>query len=164
MEHPHRVFKDELGVLASTVCCNITFGLCLPHESISCSKAFAVDPFALKHLCSLTETMHSALNLFPNHARRCASGRLAQIADFPTPNGTSPRTCTRVHNTARPAWWNPTKQIHDTLATCGWHATRCVSKTHGDDPVVISTANEGALCNECLVQVSDAKEGTTLSH
>ncbi|CAN0573757.1 unnamed protein product, partial [Ectocarpus sp. 12 AP-2014] len=42
--------------------------------------------------------------------------------------------------------------IHDTLATCGWHATRCVSNAHGDDPVVISTANEGALCNECLVQ------------
>eukprot|EP00903_Cladosiphon_okamuranus_P016056 g14823.t1 len=44
--------------------------------------------------------------------------------------------------------------IHDTLATCGWHATHCVSNTHGDDPVVISTANEGALCNECLVQLT----------
>ncbi|CBJ33282.1 C2H2 zinc finger protein [Ectocarpus siliculosus] len=44
--------------------------------------------------------------------------------------------------------------IHDTLATCGWHATRCVSNSHGDDPVVISTANEGALCNECLVQLT----------
>ncbi|CAM9950179.1 unnamed protein product [Scytosiphon promiscuus] len=41
--------------------------------------------------------------------------------------------------------------IHDTLATCGWHATRCVSNAHGEDPAVISTANEGALCNECLV-------------
>eukprot|EP00752_Nemacystus_decipiens_P013794 g12246.t1 len=44
--------------------------------------------------------------------------------------------------------------VHDTLATCGWHATRCVSNTHGDDPAVISTANEGALCNECLVQLT----------
>ncbi|CAM9504447.1 unnamed protein product, partial [Ectocarpus fasciculatus] len=44
--------------------------------------------------------------------------------------------------------------IHDTLATCGWHATRCVSNAHGDDPVVITTANEGALCNECLVQLT----------
>lgn len=44
-------------------------------------------------------------------------------------------------------------QIHDTLATCGWHASRCVSGVHGDHPVLVSTVNEGALCNECLAQV-----------
>lgn len=44
-------------------------------------------------------------------------------------------------------------QVHDTLATCGWHASHCVSIVHGDEPVAISTANEEALCNECLAQV-----------
>lgn len=47
-------------------------------------------------------------------------------------------------------------QVNDTLATCGWHASHCVSIVHGDDLVMISTANEGALCNECLAQVTFA--------
>lgn len=58
-----------------------------------------------------------------------------------------------------------TIQVHDTLATCGWHASHCVSIVHGDDPIVISTANEGALCNECLAQVCNLlknKNGTVL--
>ncbi|CAM9975248.1 unnamed protein product, partial [Choristocarpus tenellus] len=41
--------------------------------------------------------------------------------------------------------------VNDTLTTCGWHAKSCVASLHGDAVVPITTANEGALCNECLI-------------
>ncbi|CAM9159035.1 unnamed protein product [Discosporangium mesarthrocarpum] len=45
--------------------------------------------------------------------------------------------------------------VSDSLTTCGWHARFCVAKCHGDTAVAITTANEGALCNECLAQTTN---------
>lgn len=143
MEHPHRVFKDEFGVLVS-IPSRRTVGLGLIRVPVNCRRASQLVHSYPYRGHALDVEYH-----FDNNAQRCECKRLTTEPRMRTFSLTQSwllfSTCVCTFST---------KQIHDTLATCGWHATHCVSNTHGDDPVVISTANEGALCNECLVQVS----------
>jgi hypothetical protein len=43
--------------------------------------------------------------------------------------------------------------VPEVLSTCAWHAVACVGTAHANPPApAVSTPNEYALCNECLVE------------
>lgn len=156
MEHPHRLFKDEFGVLVRPTGCDRMVTRNAKGGSENRRPAVAIQlhrEWQLPFSSTENGSYKAFVSILPLQDRKYhACGRLSAeciryYVSFPPLR--LYHSCTCAHN-----YGNAFEQIHDTLATCGWHATRCVSDAHGDHPAVVSTANEGALCNGCLVQVS----------